>query len=339
MIVDGDIVHVVFNVFHSDRLNYEHYQSLFGMNSCLKSIYSLMCVVTSYPHVLLSDYKSCIEDKISALEYGLLNYAKEVEKDVERDLRKTAQKLKTHRNSTIDSNVWGKVMEAEDELFDLAISGKLGENEDNRLEHISASRDELIDNYALLRKIKITSDDEELFDIKLSVNVHQLLSSINADNLDLFYELVLRRNIIHREMFPEKLGPKYEEWLNLSKEKQSEVDMEVNNNTIKLPKELDTPNARKYFAEAIKRHYMENVENDQYHWIGTSEKATKAELAYFLGKVYNYKHSVSGNTGENFPENSLNALFGVTRLYSSLTQVYSAKKTQRWRSAIDAMFE
>lgn len=222
MIVDGEIVHAVFNVFHSDRLNYEHYQSLFGMNNCLKKLYSLMCVVTSYPHVLLSDYKPCIEDKISALELGLLNYAKEGEKDVERDLRKTAQKLKTYRNSTIDSNVWGKVMEAEDELFELAISGKLGENEENRLEYIFASRNQLTDNYALLQKIMISSDDEELFDIKLSVNVHQLLSSINADNLDLFYELVLRRNIIHREMFPEKLGPKYEEWLNSIEEMQPE---------------------------------------------------------------------------------------------------------------------
>ena len=224
MIVDRDIVHIVFNVFHSDRLNYEHYRSLFGMKNCLQSIYSLMCVVTSYPHVLLSDYKPCIEDKICALELGLLNYAKEVEKDVERDLKNTAQKLKTCRNSTVDPNVWGKVMEAEDELFDLAISGKLDENEENRLEFITASRDQLTDNYALLQKIKITSYDEELFDIKLSVIVHQLLSSLNADNLDLFYELVLRRNIIHREMFPGKLGPKYEEWLNKTEEQQPEED-------------------------------------------------------------------------------------------------------------------
>ena len=114
--------------------------------------------------------------------------------------------------------------EAEDELFDLAISGKLDENEENRLEFITASRDQLTDNYALLQKIKITSYDEELFDIKLSVIVHQLLSSLNADNLDLFYELVLRRNIIHREMFPGKLGPKYEEWLNKTEEQQPEED-------------------------------------------------------------------------------------------------------------------
>ena len=108
---------------------------------------------------------------------------------------------------------------------------------------------------------------------------------------------------------------------------------------IYLPKELDTKRARKYFAKAIEKNYMEAIDGGKYRWIGTCEKPNKSELAYFLGKVYKYKYSISGNTGENFPEESLNQLFGVTRLYSSLTQVYNAKKKQRWRSRIDELFE
>ena len=110
-------------------------------------------------------------------------------------------------------------------------------------------------------------------------------------------------------------------------------------NSIKLPKELDTARARKYFAKAIELQYMETLENGKFSWIGTNNKGVVAELAYFLGKVYNYQHSISGNKGEDFPEESLNNLFGVTRLYSSLTQVYNAQKPQRWRSQIDAIFE
>lgn len=105
-----------------------------------------------------------------------------------------------------------------------------------------------------------------------------------------------------------------------------------------LPKELDTPRARKYFAEAVRLGYMEPAEDGRYRWIGTGKKPCTAELAYFLGRVYNYKHTITGNAGENFPEESLNRLFGVTRLYSSLTQVYNAQKPQRWRSQIDEMF-
>ena len=106
-----------------------------------------------------------------------------------------------------------------------------------------------------------------------------------------------------------------------------------------LPKELDTPRARRYFAEAVRLGYMELTEDGRYRWLGTGRKPCTAELAYFLGRVYNYKYTITGNAGEDFPEESLNKLFGVKRLYSSLTQVYNAQKPQRWRSQIDEMFK
>ncbi len=105
-----------------------------------------------------------------------------------------------------------------------------------------------------------------------------------------------------------------------------------------LPKDLDTTNARKYFAKAIEKGYMV-AENGKFRWLGTDDKGNTSQLAYFCGKVYNYSNSINGNAGESFPEDSLNTLFGVKRLYSSLTQVYFAKRLQRWRSQIDALFE
>lgn len=106
-----------------------------------------------------------------------------------------------------------------------------------------------------------------------------------------------------------------------------------------LPKDLDTKRARIYFAKAIKKKYMERVDNGKYRWIGTNNKGNRSELAYFCGKIYGYEYTISGNAGENFPEKSLNELFGVTRLYSSLTQVYNAQKPQSWRALIDELFE
>jgi len=108
---------------------------------------------------------------------------------------------------------------------------------------------------------------------------------------------------------------------------------------LKLPKELDTHKAKTYFSKAIQLQYLEVTDDGKYRWKGTDNKANTSELAYFLGKVYNYKHTINGNAGESFPEDSLNELFGVKRLYSSLVQVYNAKKPQRWRSIIDNLFE
>ena len=107
---------------------------------------------------------------------------------------------------------------------------------------------------------------------------------------------------------------------------------------ITLPKELDTIIARQSFARAIEKNYMEKTSDGKYRWLGTNDKGNRSELAYFCGKIYGYVHSVSGNAGNGFPETSLNQLFNVTRLYSSLTQVYNAKNIQSWRPLIDELF-
>lgn len=105
-----------------------------------------------------------------------------------------------------------------------------------------------------------------------------------------------------------------------------------------LPKDLDTPNARKYFARAIEKGYMV-ADGDKFRWLGTGDKGPVSQLAYFLGKVYNYVFTFKGNAGDPFPEDSLNALFGVKRLRSSLDQVYLAKNPQTWRDKIDSIFQ
>lgn len=221
-VIDGKNVPIDFYLFESDTLNDGHYKSLLGMHNCLNNIYLLMCTVCSYPERLIYGFQLDQEDIISALENGLRQYAMEVGKKVERDLKKIAQELKPSRNVPLTPDVWGQVMQREDEMYEQAIYTQVGEIDDKFLENISATKILLIDNYSLLEKVKTTCLDGEFFDIELSIGTHNLLSSLNADNLDLFYELVLRRNIIQREMFPNELGDKYEEWLNPTDERQLE---------------------------------------------------------------------------------------------------------------------
>ena len=243
-------------LFKSDVLNYSHYTSLLGMKDFLKRLYKLMCVITSYPKVVLSGYTPSQEEIIRAIEFGLQQYTKNEKSDVERNLKKIAQELKPARNSPLDSDIWGLVMNNEDELYDLIISDKLGEREDKLLEHVFATKEQLMDNSSLLQKIKITCLDEELFDIRRSVITHQLLNSLNADNLDLFYELVLRRNIIQCEMFPE-LKKQHEAWLN-NVEEQPEVEENehITSNDNVLPKELLTDEAQLLFDELRKAGFI-----------------------------------------------------------------------------------
>ena len=81
------------------------------------------------------------------------------------------------------------------------------------------------------------------------------------------------------------------------------------------------------------------VEKGKFSWIGVGLTGKNSQLAYFCGLVYEYKNSINGNDGIGFPEKELNGMFGVSRIYSLLTQVYSAKKPQKWRALIDELFE
>lgn len=224
-VIDGKDVPINFYIFRNNKLNDVHYNSLFGMYNCMKSILELMAAVVSYPTPLQIDLWPTQEEIICTLDQELRQYANAVGNKVERDLRKIAQTLKPYRNSSLTTDVWGLVMEQEDDLFDLAIKEQLEKNTEKRFDDIDTDRRKVLsENYSLLQKIKSASIDEELFDIDLAVKTHQLFAALKADNLDLFYELVLRRNIIHREMFPDKLEKNYEEWLNKTNEQQPEKD-------------------------------------------------------------------------------------------------------------------
>lgn len=277
-VIDGKDVPIDFYLFKGEKVNDDHFNSLFGILRCLNKIYSLMCAVCSYPGGLVYGFQPNEEDIISALEKGLRQYALEIGKKVERDLKKTAQELKPSRNAPLTPDVWGQVMKREDEMFEQAIKTQVGEIDDKYLENISVTKNLLIDNYSLLEKIKTTCLDGEFFDIGLSVGTHNLLSSLNADNLDLFYELVLRRNIIQREMFPEELSVKYEEWLSLTGEQQpeDEIDDQVDVvSKVDIPKELLTDEAQILWIKLRKAGFIiadgyglaEGVSNNQAAYI------------------------------------------------------------------------
>ena len=102
--------------------------------------------------------------------------------------------------------------------------------------------------------------------------------------------------------------------------------------TIKLPCELDTERARKYFVKAIKAQYIKITENGL-QWVLISGRGKKASLGYFIQKVF-----CPSNT-EDIPEKAVNKLFGVDRIGSAISQIYEAKKPQKWRDTIDKLFE
>lgn len=116
------------------------------------------------------------------------------------------------------------------------------------------------------------------------------------------------------------------------------IDEEPEENELPIPKAINTERAQTYFQKAIDKGYMK-MDGGKFVWLGVGSRGEKTQLAYFLGRIYGYKHSANGNKGTEFPEQELNELFGESRLYTLLTQSHSATKTQRWKNLIDDMFE
>ena len=322
-VINGKDVPIDFYLFRSNKINGLHYEGLYSMHKSLSYILDLMYTVSSYPYDLTNGTEISLEDTINALEKGLRQYAIEVGKDVERDLKIMAQGLKPSRNATIDSNVWGKVMDEEDRIYNSAISGKWGEDDERLLEHISATKEQLTENFALLQKIKTSSFDEELFDIRLSVKNHQLLSSINTENLDLFYELVLRRNIIHCEMFPEELRAKYDEWLKGNVGSTEECG--ENSPVFGLSNELSTEEAMKYWKGLKQKQFVD----DNYQLL---ESTTRQQAAY-IAELFSEKLNIK-TKWKTFED-----VWGIKNLAQEKNQRLEIGKNPSRSNEIDDIFE
>ena len=95
-----------------------------------------------------------------------------------------------------------------------------------------------------------------------------------------------------------------------------------------LPMELDTPRAIKYFKRAVDEEYMKKTDTG-YKWLFGGERGRIARLGYFVEQVF------CPNNTEKVPEQSINRLFGVSRICSAITQLHNAKSPQKWRAEID----
>lgn len=109
-------------------------------------------------------------------------------------------------------------------------------------------------------------------------------------------------------------------------------------NALPLPHSINTERAQFYFQRAIDMGVIKH-DSGRFSWVTIGKRGGNSQLAYFCGRVFEYRHSANGNIGSGFPEDELNKLFGVTRMYSALTQAHNAQKIQSWRRKIDELFQ
>ena len=101
-------------------------------------------------------------------------------------------------------------------------------------------------------------------------------------------------------------------------------------NEATLKSRQETERERKYFDKAINVGLMEKTDSG-YRWLHGN--GMLASLGYFLDRVFNPKGTAQ------IPCKRLEALFGVTRLDTAISQALNAIKPQKWRTEIDVLFD
>ena len=92
----------------------------------------------------------------------------------------------------------------------------------------------------------------------------------------------------------------------------------------------ETEREKKFFAKAIEAGLIEK-DGENYRWLHNN--GLKASLGYFLNKVFNPKGTAQ------IPYKRMGNLFNETRLDTATDQALTAKKPQKWREEIDAIFD
>lgn len=175
-------------------------------------------VFSVYIENLLNAKGVYLDQCISALKLGYEEYTLENKARVSRKLEAKAHKMKNNRSERLSPELWGKVMAEEDVILGFPENENAECEQGNYVMTLHEDLQEnfilkLKDNSAMIKSIQDSQLDGHLFDFGVAVNDYLLLDTLNTDNLQLLYELILRRDTIQREMFPE-----------LKKERKSPAD-------------------------------------------------------------------------------------------------------------------
>ena len=108
------------------------------------------------------------------------------------------------------------------ENFTLAIENDLREwNCSFGMSMFKDMKKQMDENGELMRLIYSSCYTDELFDVKKVENIQKYVELLTPDNLSIFYDIIVRRNLIQCEMYSE-LKAQHDEWLNPSKVDKTE---------------------------------------------------------------------------------------------------------------------
>ncbi len=206
------------------ELNDNSRQARFSTYKTLSDVYRLFIALMNRCGDIVWQLDPSDDDLAKAIDSDLrewtLFFGKDIFKEAKEDLNRH---YKTHRTDKNTPELWSEMFEADEEALKLAKTQELAKCDAEKQEHWGEDMKAQMDaNGRLMQQILISCQTDELFNFSKEENVKPFIELLTPDNLEMFYDIIVRRTLIQCEMFPE-LKALHDEWLNPTKAGQPEA--------------------------------------------------------------------------------------------------------------------
>lgn len=191
----------------------------------LTYIHDILRAIMDNAGQIVIDLKPSDEDFAKAIDDDLRgwthNFGKEMFREMKEDLNRH---FKEYRTAPYTPELWGQLLGADEDALNMAKRQVLASCDDEKQDHWGVDRkSEMDENGKLMHLIFTSCHTDELFELGKADNVAPFIEYLTPENLPMFYDIIVRRNLIQCEMFPE-LKAQHEEWLNRANEQPEEVE-------------------------------------------------------------------------------------------------------------------
>lgn len=213
-----------------ENVNGRSLDARYYVNKTMSYIYNILQAIMNKAGQVVIDINPSDEEFCVAIDKDLrgwtLNFGEKMFKGMREDLNRH---YKEYRTAPYTPELWASMLDADEDALKKAKLQQLSECEDIKQEHWGDDmKKQMDDNDKLMSEIYSSCDTEELFDIKRVNALQHFIALLTQDNLSLFYEIIVRRNLIQCEMFP-MLKNQHETWLegNRYSESKREPNIEI----------------------------------------------------------------------------------------------------------------
>ena len=198
-----------------EEVNSRSNDARYFVNKTISYLFAILQAIMNKAGQTVIDLNPSAEDFAKAINDDLRGLTrssgKSLFKRMKEDLHRRFNQRLTDNNRY---ELWNEILRADEKALLMAYKRQLATCEDSMQEHWGEDMKKQMDEDGTLMHLIYSSlYTEELFDLRNVENLQPFIALLTKDNLDIFYDIIVRRSIIQCEMFPE-LKAQHEKWLN-----------------------------------------------------------------------------------------------------------------------------